>query len=105
MGKTLLIEFKYLFVTATGAVISCTVEWIRVNMWCVNSHLTNKILVRVNTKLGHFNDQILSTKDSLKSITCMDIWDIWIKFLGLIIAIVAKLNIVVVLDYSNPIFG
>jgi hypothetical protein len=29
------------------------VEWIGVNMLCVNSHLTNKMLVRVNSKLGH----------------------------------------------------
>jgi hypothetical protein len=71
----------------------------------VNPHLTNKMLVRVNSKLGHFNDQILLSKESLKSITCMDIWDIWIKFLRLSIAIVAKLNTIVLLDYSNPIFG
>jgi hypothetical protein len=44
-------------------------------MWCVNPHLTNKMLVCVNSKLGHFNDQILLPKESLKPITCMDIWD------------------------------
>jgi hypothetical protein len=68
-------------------------------MWCVNSHLTNKMLVCVNSKLSHSNDWILLPKESLKPITCMDIWDIWIKFLRLTIAIVAKLNIVVLLDY------
>jgi hypothetical protein len=73
-------------------------------MWCVNQLLTNKILVRVNSKLGHFSDQILFPKESLKPIICMDIWDIWIKFLRLMIIIVANLNIVVLLDYSNPIF-
>jgi hypothetical protein len=35
----------------------------------------------------------------------MDIWDIWIKFLVLTIFIVANLNTIVLLDYSNPIFG
>jgi hypothetical protein len=54
----------------------CEVEWIGVNMWCVNSHLTNNMLVCVNSKLGHFNDWILLPKESLKPITCMDIWDI-----------------------------
>jgi hypothetical protein len=73
-------------------------------MWHVNSRLINKMLVRVNSKLGHFNDWILLPKESLKPITCMDIWDIWIKFPGSTIAIVAKLNTVVILDYSNPIF-
>jgi hypothetical protein len=43
-------------------------------MWCVNPHLTNKMLVCVNSKLGHFNDQILLPKESLKPIICMDIW-------------------------------
>jgi hypothetical protein len=68
-------------------------------MWCVNSHLTNKMLVRVNSKLSHSNDWILLLKKSLKPITCIDIWDIWIKFLRLTIVIVVKLNIVVLLDY------
>jgi hypothetical protein len=104
-GKTLLTDVKYLYVTATGGVVSCAIEWIEVNMWYVNSHLTNKMLVCVNSKLDHFNDRILLPKESLKPITCMDIWDIWIKFLGLTIAIVAKLNTVVILEYSNPIFG
>jgi hypothetical protein len=35
----------------------------------------------------------------------MYIWDIWIKFLGLTITIIAKFNTIVLLDYSNPIFG
>jgi hypothetical protein len=35
----------------------------------------------------------------------MDIWGIWIKFPGFTIDIVAKLNSVVLLNYSNPIFG
>jgi hypothetical protein len=105
MGKIHLTDVKYLYATATGGVVSCVVEWTRVNTWCVNPHLTNKMLVRVNSKPSHFNDQILLSKESLKSITCMDIWDIWIKFLRLSIAIVAKLNTVVLLDYSNPIFG
>jgi hypothetical protein len=74
-------------------------------MWCVNPHLTNKILVRVNSKLGHFNDRILLPKELLKPFTCMDIWGIWIKFPGFTIDIVAKLNSVVLLNYSNPIFG
>jgi hypothetical protein len=73
-------------------------------MWCVKPHLTNKMLVRVNSKLGHFNDRILFSKESLKPITCMDIWDIWIKFLGLTIVIVANLNTIILLDYSNLIF-
>jgi hypothetical protein len=74
-------------------------------MWCVNPHLTNKMLVCANSKLCHSNDQILLPKESLKSITCMDIWDIWIKFLGLTIAIIDKFNTIVLLDYLNPIFG
>jgi hypothetical protein len=105
MGKTLLTKVKYLYVPATGGSRICAVEWIGVNMWCINSHLTNKMLVHVNSKLGHLNDRILLPKESLTPITCMDIWDIWIKFLGLTIAIVAKLNTIVLLDYSNPIFG
>jgi hypothetical protein len=44
-------------------------------MWCVNPHLTNKMLIHVNFKFGHFNDRILLPKESLKLITCMDIWD------------------------------
>jgi hypothetical protein len=44
-------------------------------MWCVNPHLTNKMLICVNSKLGYFNDWILLSKESLKSITCIDIWD------------------------------
>jgi hypothetical protein len=59
-----------------GRVVSCAVDWVGVNMWCVNPHLTNKILVHVNSKLGHFNDLILLPKELLKPITYMDIWDI-----------------------------
>jgi hypothetical protein len=33
------------------------------------------MLICVNSKLGHYNDQILLPKESLKPITCMDIWD------------------------------
>jgi hypothetical protein len=105
MGKTLLIEVKYLYVICNEGSRICAAKWIGVNMWCVNPYLTNKRLIYVNSKLGHFNDRILLPKKSLKPITCIDIWDNWIKFLGLIIAIVAKLNSVVLLDYSNLIFG
>jgi hypothetical protein len=76
MRKTLLTTIKYLYVTALGGVVSCAVDWVGVNMWCVNPHLTNKILVHVNSKLGHFNDLILLPKELLKPITYMDIWDI-----------------------------
>jgi hypothetical protein len=68
-------------------------------MWFVNPHPTNKMLVCVNSKLHHFNDRILFPKESLKPITCMNIWDIWIKFSRLMIFIVANLNTVVLLDY------
>jgi hypothetical protein len=44
-------------------------------MWCANPYLTNKMLVCVNSKLGHYNDEILLPKESLKPFTCMDIWD------------------------------
>jgi hypothetical protein len=44
-------------------------------MWCVNPHLTNKILVCVNSTLGHFNVRIVLPKESLKPIIFMDIWD------------------------------
>jgi hypothetical protein len=98
MEKTLLIEVKYLYINYNGGSRIYAVEWIGVNMWCVNPYLTNKMIVCVNSKLDHFNDRILFTKKSLKPITCMDIWDIWIKFLGLTIIIVANWNIVVLLD-------
>jgi type IV secretory pathway VirB3-like protein len=102
--ETLLTDIKYLYVNCNRGSHICVVEWTGVNMWCVNQLLINKILLRVNSKLGHFSDQILFPKESLKPIICMDIWDIWIKFLRLMIIIVANLNIVVLLDYSNPIF-
>jgi hypothetical protein len=60
--------------TAIGGRRTFAVEWIRVNMWCVNPHLSNKMLVCVNSKLGHFNDRILLPKESLKPIIFMDIW-------------------------------
>jgi hypothetical protein len=104
-GKNTLDQGQISLCTCNGGSRICAVEWIGVNMWCINSHLTNKMLVHVNSKLGHLNDWILLPKESLTPITCMDIWDIWIKFLGLTIAIVAKLNTIVLLDYSNPIFG
>jgi hypothetical protein len=44
-------------------------------MWCANPYLTNKMSVCVNSKLGHYNDQILLPKESLKPFTFMDIWD------------------------------
>jgi hypothetical protein len=59
---------------ATGGSCIFAVEWIGVNMWCVNPHLTNKMLVCVNSKLGCFNERILLPKELLKPITCMDIW-------------------------------
>jgi hypothetical protein len=74
--KTLLTEVKCLYVNCNRVSCICAVEWIGVNMWCVNPHLTNKMLLRVNSKLGHFNDRILLPKESLKLITCMDIWGI-----------------------------
>jgi hypothetical protein len=37
--------------------------------------MTNKMLVYVNSKLGHFNDRILLWRESQKPITCMNIWD------------------------------
>jgi hypothetical protein len=40
-----------------------------------NPHLTNKMLVCVNSKLGHFNDRILLPKESLKTIIFIDIWN------------------------------
>jgi hypothetical protein len=51
MGKILLIEVKYLYVKYNWGSHICAVEWIGVNLWCVNPHLTNKMLVRVNSKL------------------------------------------------------
>jgi hypothetical protein len=103
-GKTLLTEVKYLYVNCNGESHICAVEWIGVNMWCVNPHVTNKMLVHVNSKLDHFNDRVMLPKESIKPITYKDIWDIWIKFLRLTIFIVANLNTIVLLDYSNPIF-
>jgi hypothetical protein len=44
-------------------------------MWCVNPHLTNKMVRCVSSKLGYFNERILLPKESLKPIICMDIWD------------------------------
>jgi hypothetical protein len=73
--KTLLTNVKYLYVNCNGGSLIFVVEWIGVNMWCVNLHLTNKMLVCVNSKLHHFNDHILLSKELLKPITCMDIWD------------------------------
>jgi hypothetical protein len=76
MGKILLTDVKYLYVNCNeGGGCIFTVEWITVNMWCVNPHLTNKMLVCVNFKLRHFNDQNLLSKESLKPTTCIDIWD------------------------------
>jgi hypothetical protein len=94
--KTLLTDVTYLYVNCNGGSRICTVEWIRANMWCVNPYLTNKMLVSVNAKLGHFNDRVLLPKESLKPITYTDIWDIWIKFLRLTIVIIANLNTIIV---------
>jgi hypothetical protein len=44
-------------------------------MWCVNPNFTNKMLICVNSKIGHYNGQILLPKESLQPFTCMDIWD------------------------------
>jgi hypothetical protein len=74
MGKTLLIKVKYLYVNYNEGSRICAIEWNGVNIWCVNPHFTNKMLVHVNSKLGHSNYQILLPKESLKPITCMDIW-------------------------------
>jgi hypothetical protein len=72
-GKILLIEVKYLYVNCNEGSHIFVVEWIGVNMWCVNPRLTNKMVLCINSKLDHFNDRILLLKESLKPITCMDI--------------------------------
>jgi hypothetical protein len=100
-GKNILDRGQISLCNCNGGVVSCAIEWIGVNMWCVNPHLTNKMLVCVNSKLGHFNDQIFL----LKPITCIDIWVILIKFFGLTTFIVANLNTIVLLDHLNLIFG
>jgi hypothetical protein len=63
-GKILLIDVKYLYVNCNGKSRICAVKWIGVNMWCVNPHLTKKMLVRANSKFGHFNDRVLLPKES-----------------------------------------
>jgi hypothetical protein len=37
-------------------------------MWCVNPHITNEMLVCVNSKLGHVDDWIILISELLQSI-------------------------------------
>jgi hypothetical protein len=37
-------------------------------MWCVNPHISNEMLVCVNSKLGHVDDWILLFSESIQSI-------------------------------------
>jgi hypothetical protein len=76
----------------------CSLQW--GDMWCVNLHLTNKMMVCVNSNFGHFNDWILLPKESLNQLHAWIYETCCIKFLRLTIVIVAKLNIIVLLDYS-----
>jgi hypothetical protein len=71
-------------------------------MWCVNPHITNKMLVCVNSKLGHVDDWTLLINESICLWIC---GTCWIKFLKhIIIIVVIEIDNVVLLDYSNQIF-
>jgi hypothetical protein len=45
-----------------------TIEWIEIIMWCVNPHITNKMSLCINSKLGHVNDWILLISELIQSI-------------------------------------
>jgi hypothetical protein len=50
-------------------------------MWCVNPHVTNNMLVCINSKLGHVYDWILLFSESIQSICVCICGTCWMKFL------------------------
>jgi hypothetical protein len=75
-------------------------------VWCVNSHITNKMLVCINSKLGHVDDWIILLSESIQSICVCICGTCCFKFLEhTIVIVVIKIDNIVLLDYSNPIFG
>jgi hypothetical protein len=90
--------------TTTGEPYT-VVEWIGVIMWCVNPHITNEMLVCVNSKLGHVYDWILLISKSIQLIWVWICRICWIKFLKhTIIIVVIEIDNIVLLNYSNIIF-
>jgi hypothetical protein len=82
------------------------IEWIGVIMWCVNPHITNKMLICVHSKLGHVDDWIPLINESVQYIWVWICKTCWIKFLKhTIIIVVIEIDNNVLLDYSNQIFG
>jgi hypothetical protein len=49
-------------------------------MGCVNPHITNEMLVCINSKLGHVHDWILLFSESIQSISVWICAICWIKF-------------------------
>jgi hypothetical protein len=75
-------------------------------VWCVNPQITNEILVCVNSKLGHVDDWILLISESIQSICVWICGTCCIKFLEhTIIIVVIEIDNIVLLNYSNLIFG
>jgi hypothetical protein len=104
-GKALLTEVKYRYVNYDRGAYT-VVEWIGVIMWCVNPHITNEMLVYINSKLGHVDDWILLISESIQLIWVWICGTCWIKFLEhTIIIVVIEIDNIVLLDYSNPIFA
>jgi hypothetical protein len=120
-GKTLLTEAKFLYVSCNEGSRIIAVEWIEVNMWCVNLHMTNEMLVCINSKLSHADDWIILLRESMKPLWVWICGICWIKLLkqtidivGMeidtilkhtIIIVAMKIDTVVLLDYSNLFFG
>jgi hypothetical protein len=81
------------------------IEWIGVIMWYVNPHITNEMLICVNSKLVHVDNWILLISESVQSIWVWICRTCWIKFLEhTIVTVVIEIDNIVLLDYSNPIF-
>jgi hypothetical protein len=83
-----------------------TAEWIGVIMWCVNPHITNKMLVCVNSKFGHVDDWILLISEPIQSIWVWICRTCWIKFLEhTIVIVIIEIDNTVLLYYSIQYSG